>query len=562
MVDKGCQNVVLYARHSSDKQWRLTGDQVRRCEAYCERSGYRVAQVFRDEDLSGDAVITRPGVRALIEAAFNGEFERVIIEDLSRVSRDQGDVAHLYKRLRFLDIELESITEGVINELHIGLKGTMNALFLKDLADKTHRGVIAAVLAGGIPGGEIYSYDVVRRQDAHGRPIRGLREVNEAQAAVVREIFRRCVGGDSLKNICEGLNARQIPSPRGRRWVPKVLSGQAVRQSGLLRQTLYKGVVTFNRLQFRKHPETGRRVSVMRPEREWILVPAPELAIMEDELFEAVQEQLAARSRRQRELKGKVLGEEEIAARRNAYEREQRAQQLAREQTHFPVVSGRLVCAEHGERMHTIRTRLYNCPVKGCPNRNLRLERDLMPLVWPALAAFDAGAVLGAGDEFEAEREALRERIITRSAELEREREEIGHVLDALGRKSQMTNVVHWLEGREAITGRIAHDLDEANEALRLIAEGTLGEAIEMTRAFKVELARGAARDEQGKRAITETLRLRRWIEAIRLSAVWDDGALPGPDGSRWKRSVEITYNARELLTSLRARKGRRWRSR
>jgi hypothetical protein len=28
-----------------------------------------------------------------------------------------------------------TLAEGEINELHIGLKGTMNALFLKDLAE-------------------------------------------------------------------------------------------------------------------------------------------------------------------------------------------------------------------------------------------------------------------------------------------------------------------------------------------------------------------------------------------------------------------------------------------
>ena len=43
--------------------------------------------------------------------------------------------------------------EGIVNELHIGLKGTMNALYLKDLADKTRRGMIAAVLKGSVPGG-------------------------------------------------------------------------------------------------------------------------------------------------------------------------------------------------------------------------------------------------------------------------------------------------------------------------------------------------------------------------------------------------------------------------
>jgi site-specific DNA recombinase len=45
------------------------------------------------------------------------------------------------------------LAEGDISELHIGLKGTMSALFLKDLAQKTHRGLEGRVRAGHGGGG-------------------------------------------------------------------------------------------------------------------------------------------------------------------------------------------------------------------------------------------------------------------------------------------------------------------------------------------------------------------------------------------------------------------------
>ena len=38
--------------------------------------------------------------------------------------------------LQFADIKMTPLSEGEISSLHIGLKGTMNTLFLKDLADK------------------------------------------------------------------------------------------------------------------------------------------------------------------------------------------------------------------------------------------------------------------------------------------------------------------------------------------------------------------------------------------------------------------------------------------
>jgi len=36
--------------------------------------------------------------------------------------------------MRFADVSIMTLAEGEISELHVGLKGTMNALFLKDRA--------------------------------------------------------------------------------------------------------------------------------------------------------------------------------------------------------------------------------------------------------------------------------------------------------------------------------------------------------------------------------------------------------------------------------------------
>ena len=64
----------------------------------------------------------------------------MLAESLDRFSRDQEDTAGLFKRLTFAGVNIVTIAEGDITYLHIGFKGTMNALFLKDLAEKTHRG--------------------------------------------------------------------------------------------------------------------------------------------------------------------------------------------------------------------------------------------------------------------------------------------------------------------------------------------------------------------------------------------------------------------------------------
>jgi hypothetical protein len=50
--------------------------------------------------------------------------------------------------MTFTEVTIVTLAEVEISELHVGLKGTMNALFLKDLAQKTRRGPARAGYAG------------------------------------------------------------------------------------------------------------------------------------------------------------------------------------------------------------------------------------------------------------------------------------------------------------------------------------------------------------------------------------------------------------------------------
>lgn len=90
--------------------------------------------------------------------AQHGEFNVLLAEALDRISRYQADVATLYKHLKFAGVTIVTLAEGEISELHVGPKGTMNALFLKDLAMKTHRGLRGRVEKGKAGGGLCYGY--------------------------------------------------------------------------------------------------------------------------------------------------------------------------------------------------------------------------------------------------------------------------------------------------------------------------------------------------------------------------------------------------------------------
>src|SRR5580765_1496401 len=96
-----------------------------------------------------------------MRAALNKRFVVVLVEALDRFSRDQEDTAGLFKRLTFAGVRIVTVSEGDIGHLHVGLKGTMNALYLHDLAVKTRRGLRGRVAAGKSGGGLCYGYRVI-----------------------------------------------------------------------------------------------------------------------------------------------------------------------------------------------------------------------------------------------------------------------------------------------------------------------------------------------------------------------------------------------------------------
>jgi DNA invertase Pin-like site-specific DNA recombinase len=174
--------IAIYARYSSDNQRDASiADQLRLCRLHAEKQGWRIVEEYTDHAISG-ASLLRPGIQALMADATRGRFDMILAEAMDRLSRDQEDIAGLFKRMSYSDVKIVTLSEGELSHLHVGLKGTMNALFLKDIADKTRRGLRGRVEAGKSGGGNSYGYDVVKKLDANGEPIRGDRTINEAEA--------------------------------------------------------------------------------------------------------------------------------------------------------------------------------------------------------------------------------------------------------------------------------------------------------------------------------------------------------------------------------------------
>jgi DNA invertase Pin-like site-specific DNA recombinase len=284
---------VIYARYSSDQQ-RVASieDQIRICRARADREGWTVVGTFADHAISG-ATNQRPEFQRLTAELKTGRIDVVMAESLDRFSRDLEHIAGFYKHCCFNRVRIVTLADGDISDIHIGLKGTMGALYLKDLSEKTKRGLEGRVRQGRITGAPAFGYRVVRKFTADGEIDRGLREIDPAEAAIVRNMFEAYAAGASPRRIAKGLNADGVPGPAGGIWHDATIRGRVVRGEGILRNELYIGRLVWRRRSNAKDPSTGRLVRRNNAPDARVVRDVPHLRIIDDALWAKVQARLA-----------------------------------------------------------------------------------------------------------------------------------------------------------------------------------------------------------------------------------------------------------------------------
>ena len=310
--------VAIYARYSSDLQRQASiADQFRNCEQIIEREGWQIAARFKDEALSG-AKADRPGYVALMAAAKLGEFDIIVVEEVSRLWRDQEEQWRAVRRLEFGGVHILGVNDGVNTRsegygLLLSIRGAINEEARREISKRTHRGLSGVALSGNSAGGRSYGYRHVpvedpSRRDHLGRPVvvSVRREVDEEQARWVRLIFEKYADGWSPRRIANELNCLGVPAPgatwnRKRRvckgWAASAIYGDHKRGFGILLNPLYGGVYIWNRTRRQVDPETKARKHAARAKSEWIVTEAPELRIVHRELLERVEARLATQRR-------------------------------------------------------------------------------------------------------------------------------------------------------------------------------------------------------------------------------------------------------------------------
>ena len=365
-------NVAVYARFSSDNQNpKSIDDQYRKCKEHIYSIFDPNTEVitYADEAISGTRT-DRPHYQRMIQDGIKKQFHTLVVDDLSRLSRDALESHRIIREFRYHEIRIISVADGIdtINEgykLHAGIKALINEEYIDALAKKTFRGLEGRALEGKHCGGRTYGYDVVSLGEDQGSVLK----INPEQAEWVKQIFKWYADGYSPRWIASTLNEKGIQPPRrgkkiNRKWCSNAIYGDLRRQTGMLNCQTYIGKVIWNKRKWLKTPD-GRRVPKVNPVEDWVINERPDLTILPETLWDRVKERQKKINKKSRKMRD-TLHKNARTGRGPKY-----------------LLSSLLTCGQCGANYIMVNKTDYGCSTyrdrgaAACPN-NLRVKRNLL----------------------------------------------------------------------------------------------------------------------------------------------------------------------------------------
>ncbi|WP_160665216.1 recombinase family protein [Pseudarthrobacter sp. ATCC 49987] len=225
-LTQGRLRCAIYARISKDRTGAGLG--VERQEADCRdlatRLGMTVDGVYSDNDLSAFSGKHRPGYEALLKAVRQGEVDAVIVWHQDRLLRRTIDLEKYIDVCQPHTVPTHTVMAGYFDLTTPAGRATAKTLAawasyeVETSTDRVKASKLQAAKSGKPSGGN----------RAYGYEQNGM-SIIEHEAAIVREVIDRFIGGDSWRSIALDLVERGIPTAKGKKWTAINVRNVAVR---------------------------------------------------------------------------------------------------------------------------------------------------------------------------------------------------------------------------------------------------------------------------------------------------------------------------------------------
>ncbi len=280
---------AIYARYSSDKQNTETITvQVDKCKEFCDRQDILVCETFVDEARTGTTEGGREQYARMLDMASKGFFNVIVAYKYDRIGRSFVEAVRSIGDLeRFYNVAVYSATEPS-EPLVRNILLSVAENFSRQLSARVHDALASNAGQGFHCGGPApYGYVAVKtasgRTDRKGNPImHTLLEVEPEQAAIVQRVFKDYADGLSMTQIARRLNESGVVTPDGDAWdrsgIQYILYNEA-----------YRGWRVWNKRKRLRKPD-GKMTFRMRPSSEWVIMKEAHPVIVDDDLWNAVEE--------------------------------------------------------------------------------------------------------------------------------------------------------------------------------------------------------------------------------------------------------------------------------
>jgi site-specific DNA recombinase len=302
---------AIYARVSSERQAQedTIDSQVQALRARVHEDGLTLDEelCFMDDGYSGSTLV-RPALERLRDQAAAGAIDRLYVHSPDRLARRYAYQALLVDEFQHAAVELvflnRPLGKGPEDDLLLQVQGIVAEYERAKILERSRRGRLHAARRGRVSvlSHAPYGYRYIPKGVASGE---ARYEVCLAEAKIVQAVFRWVAFERlSISQVARRLAAQGILSPRGRAvWDPSTVWG-------MLRNPAYKGTAGYGKRR------NGPRLPKSRPQRnsseqprrpvsscrtspdQWTPIPVP--LIVEERVFEMVQEQLRENKERHR----------------------------------------------------------------------------------------------------------------------------------------------------------------------------------------------------------------------------------------------------------------------
>ncbi len=288
---------ALYVRRSKEEHQAASIDvQTGEGTSYIAREGGTIApeHIYVDADHGRAEFKKRPALIAMLNAAERRAFDVVVVRDESRLGGDTNrtslfmqDLLDAGVRLFYYFTDEEVTIDGAVDKFMINVRNFASELEREKISQRTHEHLLTKARKGLNVGGRVYGYDNVEIKVGEQR-LRVEYKINEDQATIVREMFRRYAAGEGLRTIAKDFNMRGVAPPRaGARgtgsWSPAAIWS-------MLRNERYRGILIWGKQE--KAYRKGTKVRIPRPQAEWTTIAAPELRIVDEATWAAAHAQI------------------------------------------------------------------------------------------------------------------------------------------------------------------------------------------------------------------------------------------------------------------------------